>query len=615
MTDAAEGSLWGEPDAGGPRRRQPERHRRRRRGGRRRGRAVVLVVAALLLGLVAAAVSLAYDAVRAREALELARADVRALQERVVAGDVDGAAAVLPQLQERAGTAYDRTHGPLWALAARLPWAGPNVDAVRTLSAVVDGLARDALPALMQATTVVDPASLAPQDGRLDVAPIAAVAPQVVAADAAVQDARSSLEDVDTGELLGLVADPVLELRDQVADVAMTTATAARAVRLIPPMLGADGPRDYLLLVQNNAEQRATGGIPGTVVHLRAEGGAVTIVEQRSGGSLAGLREPVLPLTPPEEALFGPLLATDMRDVTFTPDFPRSAALAREIWLREVGGTVDGVLSIDPGALAHVLRATGPVEVADGVTLTADNAVETLLSTVYREIEEPDDQDAFFAATAASVFGAVVAGQGEAPAVIDGLAQAAREGRLMVWSAREEEQAGLAGTVLSGELRGSDGSSAVVGVYLNDGTEAKMGYYVDLGITGEATGCAADGSQSLRVTVDLASAAPADAADLPGYVTGAGAVVPAGQVRTNVLVYAPAGGGIESSRVNSAGAGTFAQVHDGLGVESRTFTLEPGQNVTLELDVRTGPEQSGNATIRSTPTARGSGPLLVPSAC
>jgi hypothetical protein len=430
-----------------------------------------------------------------------------------------------------------------------------------------------------------------------------------------VQDARAALDGVDTAELLGVVGDAVVQLRGQVTDVALTTATAARAVQLLPPLLGADGPREYLLLVQNNAEPRATGGIPGTVVHLRAEAGAVSLVEQRSGVSLAGLTEPVLPLTPAEDALFGPLLATDMRDVTFTPDFPRSAALAREIWLREVGGTVDGVLSIDPGALAHLLGATGPVEIGSGLTLTAENAVETLLSTVYLEIEDPEQQDELFAATAGAVFGAVVGGQGEAPAVIDALAQGAREGRVMFWSARPEEQARVAGTVLSGELRGSAGGSGIVGVYLNDGTEAKMGYYLDLDVTGTATACAADGSQTLQVTVRLTSAAPADAADLPDYVTGGGAVVPHGQVRTNVLLYAPEGGRIESTRVNSTEAGAFAQLHDGLGVESRTFTLEPGQTVTVEMDVRTAPGQSGNATSRHTPTARQSGPVIIPSAC
>ncbi|NMM16976.1 MAG: DUF4012 domain-containing protein [Cellulomonas sp.] len=590
--------------------------RRNGRGRRRRRRRIVrLALGTLVLLLVAAAASLAYDAVRAKDVLELARGDVRSLQGQVESGDGAGASVTLVRLQGRSHTAYAHTHGPLWGVAAVLPWIGADVRAVRMVSGVVDSLATDSLPALMQASAVVDPLALAPVAGRVNLAPIAEVAPQVVAADAAVQEARAQLARIDTNALLGLVAQPVAALRTQVDEVGKTTATAARAAELVPSMMGADGPRDYLLLVQNNAEPRATGGIPGSIVHLRADGGAVQVVEQRSGGSLSGLAASALPLTAEEDAIFGPLLGTDMRDVTFTPDFPRSAALAREIWIQRVGGTVDGVLSVDPGALARLLGATGPVTTAGGVQITSANAVELLLNTVYKDIAKPAAQDAFFTATSAAVFSAVVSGQGHASAVIDALAQSAREGRVMIWSAHEEEQRRLAGTVLSGELRGVVGSSAVVGVYLNDGTEAKMGYYLDLKVTGTATECLADGSQLIHVSATLTSTAPADAAKLPVYLTGGGAVVPRGQTRTNVLIYAPAGGGIESSRVNSAPGSLFAQTHDGLSVGALTITLEPGQTSTVELDVRSGPRQTGDPVIRLTPTAHSSGPVVVASAC
>ncbi len=581
----------------------------------RRARAYLLALAVVVLVLVVAAASLAYDAQRARTALESARDDVKALQAQVVQGDQSAAAATLVRLQGRSHTAYARTHGPLWGIAARLPVLGADVHAVRTISAVVDSLATSALPALMQARSLVEPAAMAPVNGRVNLAPIVAVAPAVVAADQTVQAARDQLAGIDAGSLLSVVAGPVVDLRDQVDEVAQTTATAARAAELLPSMMGADGPRDYLLLVQNNAEPRATGGIPGSIVHLRADGGAVQVVEQRSGGSLSGLKLPALELTPAEDALFGPLLGTDMRDVTFTPDFPRSAALARQIWLQRVGGTVDGVLSVDPGALAHLLAATGKARTAGGVELTAANAVETLLNGVYRDIADPRAQDAFFAETSSAVFAAVASGQGNASAVVDALAQGAREGRVMVWSAHEEEQARLQGTVLSGELAGTAGDSPVVGVYLNDGTEAKMGYYLDLNVTGTATECLADGTQRLHVTVRLGSTAPADAAGLPPYLTGAGAVVSPGIIRTNMLIYAPTGGSIESSRVNSEPGAVFAQVHDGLSVAALTTTLKPGQSTTIELDVRSGPDQRGDPTFRLTPTAAASGPVKVPTAC
>ncbi|OIQ87473.1 hypothetical protein GALL_306790 [mine drainage metagenome] len=608
-----------EPDPSGvvprhvadPTRRRSPDDRRGARGRRRRWFLLGGVVALLVLAAVA---SLGYDALRARDAADAAKAEVRTLQSQVEASDSAGASATLVGLQAHARTAYARTHGPLWSAAALVPWAGADVRAVQTVSTVVDDLAAHVLPSLMKATTLVDPATLAPVHGKVNLAPLVAAAPEVTAANDAVQAAAGQLEGIDTHSLVSAVAGPVNALRSQVNQVAVTTATAARAVQLIPPMLGADGPRNYLVLVQNNAEPRATGGIPGSVLHLRADQGAVTVVEERSGGSLAGLATPALPLTPAEDALFGPLLGTDMRDVTFTPDFTRSAALARAIWLSKVGGPIDGVFSVDPGALALVLGATGPVALPDGTSLTSENAVATLLNTVYRDIADPAQQDRFFAATSGAVFSAVVSGQGKGSAVLDALAQGAREGRVMLWSAHANEQALLAGTVLSGQLRGTDGRSPVIGVYLNDGTEAKMGYYLDLAVTGMATACLPDGSQRVHLEVSLTSTAPADAAGLPPYLTGGNAVVPPGETRTNVLIYAPTGGLIESSRVKS-GAGAFAQIQDGLSVQGRTIDLKPGGNETVTLDILTGKGQTADTVIRATPTARGALPATITSAC
>ncbi|WP_421742088.1 DUF4012 domain-containing protein [Cellulomonas sp.] len=595
----------------------PEMVRRRRTSAKRarRRRTVLLSVGIAAVALVGAGVWLALDAVRASDALQAARDDVRILQEQVTAGDAAAADRTLVQLQAHASTAKSSTTGPVWTVASSLPWAGDDVSAVRTIARTVDDLAQHALPSLMEATTLVDPAALAPVDGRVDLGLLTQAAPQIVAADASVQLSAQQLDDIDTAGLLGLVAEPVELLRDQVKDVAVTTATAARAAELVPAMMGADGPRNYVVLVQNNAEQRATGGIPGSVLLLHAEDGAVAVVEQRSGGSLSGLAEPVLPLTDPENLLFGPLLGTDMRDVTFTPDFPRSGALAKAIWEREVGGTVDGVLSVDPGALALVLGATGPVTMPDGSVLTVENAVQVLLNGVYLDMPDPRDQDAYFAGTSAAVFGAVVSGQGDAPAVLDALAEAARQGRLMLWSAAEDEQARLAGTVLSGELRGVDGDSPVLGVYLNDGTQAKMGYYLDLTVDAEATECRPDGSQLVHAVVTLTSTAPADAAELPAYLVGLDNIVPLGEIRTNVLIYAPEGGGIESVRVKPDPQGLFAQFHDGLAVGGRTFTLKPGESGTLDLDIVTGRKQTGDVHIRSTPTARQKGDAVVTSSC
>lgn len=572
---------------------------------RRARRRALLVAAAVLVAVVAWTGWLALDAWRARAALQSAAHDVARLQTQVLAGDHAAATATLDSLQQHAGTAHERTRGPHWTAAGAVPRLGATVRAVQTVSGVVDDLAVDALPALMRATALVDPATLAPVAGRVDLDPLTRAAPDVVAADQVVQDALDQVRGIDASAVVPVVATQLAQLDEQLADVAVTTATASRAVQLLPAMLGASGPRHYLLLVQNNAELRATGGIPGSVVLLRADAGAVDVVEQRSGGSLGDLDAPVLPLSVAEGALFGPDLAADMRDVTFTPDFPRSGEIAREIWQQRVGTPVDGVLSIDPGALAHVLGATGPVELATGQQLTADNAVRLLLNDVYLQLEDPAAQDRFFASTARTVFDAMTSGRGGASDTVDALARGAREGRLMVWSAHPHEQALLEGTVLSGELVGERDGAPVVGLYLNDAIPAKMGYYLRRDVAVVGTGCTPDGAPTYTVTVDLTSTAPADAASLPAYVTGTEAGFPRGDLQTNVLLYAPQGGRVETVRVSTGDPGVFAQTHDGLGVVGRTVQLAPGQTLQLQYDVVAGRGQSGAPVLRATPTTSG----------
>jgi len=569
----------------------------------------------LLVAVVTVAVAwVGVDALNARGELKAAATQVHVLQGQVEKGDRTGAKVTLTSLQAHAAAAQAKTHGLRWSVVRTLPWVGTNVRAVQTVSEVINGLAVNALPALMDATSLADPTTLAPVKGRVDLKPLVKAEPEVVAANAEVQTAERRLDAINPHGLLAAVAAPLVDLRAQVAKVALTTATVARAVQLLPPMLGADGPRVYLLLVQNNAEQRATGGVP-TLILLRADDGAVKVVQTRSaGGNLANLPKPILPLTSAEQALFSNFLGIYMADVTMTPDFPRSGQLALAIWRQQVGTNLDGVLSIDPGALANVLGATGPVTLPSGQQLTETNAAQLLMNTVYLTILDPTKQDEFFAATAGSVFHAMMSGKGEPAAIVDALAQSAREGRLLVWSAHQKEQALLSGTVLSGELVGVQGDSPVIGVYLNDGTAAKIGYYLRTDVAATPTGCRADGSQTVSVKVTLTNTAPADAADLPPYIAS-GHAIPKGQVRTNVLLYAPTGGRVDDVHVIGADQGVFSQTHNGLAVVGKTVQLKPGQRVVIDYNLLTGKGQPGIPVLRVTPVTLGKDVIGASSRC
>jgi len=568
---------------------------------------VRLGLVAAVVALVASVAWLAWSAIGARDALLAARADVAVLQEHVRAGQLDVARATLVDVQENATLARSRTGGPVWAVAGAVPWFGANVRAVQVVAAAVDDLAQDALPTLVEATAVVDPAALAPVDGRIELGSLEAAAPQIVAANRSVQSSLARLADVDVDSLVPQVAGPVGLLRDQLEDIGADTATAARAARLLPAMLGTDGPRDYLLLVQNNAEPRALGGIPGAVILLRADAGAVELVELRNAsGVLSGLPEPALPLTDVERSLFGEQLAIYMADVTFTPDFPRAAEMAQAIWEQRIGGEIDGVVMIDTGGLAAVLGATGPIglppgPVADeaGGSLTADNAVDVLNNTVYRLIEDNVQQDEFYATTGADIFRAALEGAGGTVGTVDALATAARRGQLHVWSADPGEQEQLAGTVLSGELRGVRDESPVIGFYLNDGTGSKIGYYLDADVEVTPGACADDGTRLVDATVTFTSTAPPEVVDMPRYISGSR--LEPGRMRFNVLAYAPQDGLVEHLETSDGRTGGLSQIHDGLFVVARTVELSPGESVQVTYQFRTGKGQTDSPEVRMTP--------------
>lgn len=570
---------------------------------------VVVVLVCAVVVLAALAVWVARDVLAVRDDLTAAAELVPELQQQLEDGAQEEAAVTLEALQQRAASARESSTGAHWSVVSWVPVARPNLHAVQVVTEVVDSLAVDALPAFADAAGLVGPGGFAQTDGTVDLEPLVEVAPRVVAADAAVQEGLDSLVLLDPDELLGPLGGAVTELTDVMAEVGSTTATASRAVQLVPPMLGSEGPRRYLMLVQNNAEPRATGGLPGSVILLAAEGGKVTIEDQRPASEFQS-DTTVLDVSEAERALFGEDLARKMADVNFTPDFPRTAELAVALWAQKDDRAVDGVLSIDPVVLAGIMGVTGPLDPPVGPRLTSDDVVDYLINGVYLDIADPDQHDVYFQVVAAQLFQEVLSGAGEISKIIPALAQSAREGRVLLWSAHPEEQELLAPTVLGGELSGSvvaghDGERRpVVGVFLNDGTAGKMGFYLDRSVTATVLECFADGSQRLRVDVSLTSTAPLDPGVLPRYVTGVGDEVVPGDVRTNVLVYAPDGGRIEDVTAGGNPVGVQSQLHEGLFVAGITSLLSPGASETFSYTILTGASHPGEVALRFTPGPR-----------
>jgi Protein of unknown function (DUF4012) len=133
--------------------------------------------------------------------------------------------------------------------------------------------------------------------------------------------------------------------------------SSSRWLIAAPLVLGVHGPSRYLVLLQNPAELRATGGFIG----------AADFVTVRNGSIESRFTQSALPheidsvSTPLPEALYtaeGPWI---FRDSNWSPDFPLSARLARWFFGEDTSRWADGVIAVDDPAIGPILRATGPV--------------------------------------------------------------------------------------------------------------------------------------------------------------------------------------------------------------------------------------------------------------
>ncbi len=152
---------------------------------------------------------------------------------------------------------------------------------------------------------------------------------------------------------------------------------------LLPGILGWGGEKRYLVLAQDPAELRPTGGFTGTYGIIGFKDGR--IVERQFHDVYSLDLKPGLPYVLPPEGLKNHLLGNfswQLADANWSPDFPTSAQDAIRLYTLESGdtGQVDGVIAITTYALDHLLNVIGPIDVPEFTTTVHPG--ETTLKTL-----------------------------------------------------------------------------------------------------------------------------------------------------------------------------------------------------------------------------------------
>ena len=307
------------------------------------------------------------DAEGVRALMHATRADVVTLRQET--GVFMGLAPLLGWVPEYGGDLVAAPH--LLALADDLTLAGDvTVDSLAPLLALKD----------------------APADGgsrlSLIVKTVAGARAPLEQARTAVAHATAERALIDAGRLSPRTARLVARL-DQGLPLLDAGVQAALA---LPDIMGWPEPRTYLLLAQNDDELRPTGGFITAVGILRVEGGAIADMQFKASYDVDNFEIPnAVPPTPLYRFMGVELWL--LRDSNWSPDYPTSARLARQMYERATGGRVDGVIAVNQHMLQLLVGALGPLTVEGSQTAVTDQNLMQYMADAWGANERYSDPE------------------------------------------------------------------------------------------------------------------------------------------------------------------------------------------------------------------------------
>jgi hypothetical protein len=319
----------------------------------------------VVIGLVAVGV---WGLQRANDFEALARAgksDAKAALHSLDAKQVPAALASFLKAKDEFGKARDLL-GPDWVRG--LPWLGHQVTVADTLATIgYEGSSAGGEMAQLLAS-----ADSASGDDRVNQV-LRLSRPHLDAALVSLTTVTRLAADLGTDGLVPPLATAVTELQAQLKPLTPLLQRSQSMLDLERYLFSTQ--HRFLLVSQNSAELRPTGGFMGTygLVEFGPDGFVLTKFTD-----VYQLPRDTLNLPLP---IRGPVGYShfSFQDSNWWIDFPTSAKVMNQFWLNLKQPKIDGVVAIDIPTIRDLLKIFGPITVPESaVPLTADNVLEQL---------------------------------------------------------------------------------------------------------------------------------------------------------------------------------------------------------------------------------------------
>ncbi|MBI5296416.1 MAG: DUF4012 domain-containing protein [Chloroflexi bacterium] len=279
--------------------------------------------------------------------------------------------------------------GPYLWIGSWLGWVptyGGDLAAVQELVSLADGLLETAKLSYDAAMPILEENERSHLDLPRLTSELVGAQPQLAEVQASLDRVVASRDHIAVGSLSP-------EVRVIVDDVDRIISLLQDGLSLgveLPRLLGAsdEGPKTYLLLVQNEDELRPTGGFITASGTLLLQDGRMGNLNFSNSGDAEDWTKPY-PIAPwqLQEYMDTPVLV--LRDANWFTHYPTAAQYAEYLYSLSSDHSVDGVIAFDQHLLVILLGVTGPLQV-DGADYPVDagNVISYMRVAKVRSPEE-----------------------------------------------------------------------------------------------------------------------------------------------------------------------------------------------------------------------------------
>ncbi len=224
-----------------------------------------------------------------------------------------------------------------------------------------------------------------------------AIAPQLEGVSTKLKSATEQIEKINPNRYPNQIAGKqvrsrIVQIQDAFKASTQVLSEAQPLIKLLPQLLGQDAEKTYMLLFQNDAEIRPTGGFMTAYAYLKVFKGQITPLDSFDIYDLDNRFTKKL-TAPPALQKYLDETVWHLRNQNLNPDFKVSMDTFSSSYYQIPGvRKVDGIIAMDTKFPVMLLKILGPVGVGGWGNFTAENDPRCDCPQVIYALEEIADR-------------------------------------------------------------------------------------------------------------------------------------------------------------------------------------------------------------------------------